>query len=454
MRQAGRGNDAVQALRKYTAADPQNLPLLAVLAAELARDPATQPQADELFAQLDSATNDPKVLRVVVRSHVERGRPVKVIADLDQAYQAIKGDDPKQAEARAFAAEKARAIAELLRAEPDWAAAVLRAASEDLRAGVRRAHQTWHILGVLAARHNKLDLAVDQFKQAVRNARKETEADAYAGLIDVLWRKRTPLEVARECRAGLQSAEYTAAVFFNFHLALALAELGEGDEAVAAADKAILQAAESDRLTVRLRKAVVLKVLGRNEDAIALCKKLIDEFDGAADQLRVRYVLAGAYWAARKFTEGEAELLAILDADPYHAAACNDLGYHLADQGRNLDEAERLVRHAIAVDRAGRRKSGDPEPENAAYLDSLAWVLFRKGKLPEARDLLVKVAEMPEGAGDAVVWDHLGDVYFRLGEKAKAKAAWDQAHGLYLTDPRGKRDGLLDEVKRKLKLVP
>jgi hypothetical protein len=45
-------------------------------------------------------------------------------------------------------------------------------------------------------------------------------------------------------------------------------------------------------------------------------------------------------------------------------------------------------------------------------------------------------------------------VRFRLGEKAKAKIAWDLAVDRYAVDARGKRDGRLDEVRRKLKLVP
>jgi Flp pilus assembly protein TadD len=148
----------------------------------------------------------------------------------------------------------------------------------------------------------------------------------------------------------------------------------------------------------------------------------------------------------------------MLEDDPDSAAACNDLGYHLADQGRNLAEAERLIRHAIAVDRIERRKSGSAEGENAAYIDSLGWVLFRQGKLTDAKAQLEKAAALASGSVDPTVWDHLGDVLFRLGEKAKAKAAWEKARELYDADgrisSRGRRDGRLDEVKRKLQRVP
>ena len=145
-------------------------------------------------------------------------------------------------------------------------------------------------------------------------------------------------------------------------------------------------------------------------------------------------------------------VLDLEDADD--AGACNDLGYHLADQGRNLDEAERLVRHALMLDRIERRKSGSPEPESAAYRDSLGWVLFRRGKLPEARAELEAALALPEGASDPVAWDHLGDVLFRSGDKAGAREKWAKARALYEADARlssqGRRDGRLDEVKRKL----
>src|SRR5205823_7522914 len=112
----------------------------------------------------------------------------------------------------------------------------------------------------------------------------------------------------------------------------------------------------------------------------------------------------------------------------------NALGYHLADQGRKLDEAERLVRRALELDRVEKRQKKEmlaAEEENAAFLDSLGWVLFRKGRLTEARDWLKKSCALPDGAGDPAVWDHLGDVYARLGSTSEAKAAWEKARSWY-----------------------
>ena len=452
-RAVGREGDVVATLEAHLSNDSRNVPLRAVLALEQTRDPATRKTGDDTFAGLLGVHKDAKILRLALKSCVETGRPARAIDFLDSAYSVLKTDDVKPDTLRTFAGDKARGLLEILFAEREWAAAVLRAGEDDLKAGRARTHQTWYALGVLAARYKKLDNAAVQYEQAIRTAPPNAQADAYTQLINVLRRNHKPAQLAAVCREGLRNTMLFPA-FFNYHLALALADLGEADEAIATADKAIAQAGAADRLAIRSQKVYVLHRLEKWDDATALCKKLFAEFDESADRLRIRYLLATSHWGAKRYAESEAELRAILDADPDHTGACNDLGYHLAEQGRNLDEAERLVRRALAIDRMDRRRSGDPETESASYLDSLAWVLFRREKLAEARDLLVKASSMPDAATSGVVFDHLGDVQFRLGEKEKARAAWQEAEKLLAADSRGKRDGRLDDVRRKLKRFP
>ncbi len=466
---SGRGDEAVTTLQQYADRDKLNRPLAAVLAAEMARDPNTRRAGDELFATLTSVTHERAVIAVAVKSHLETRRPIEIIKDLDRAFATLKEKDkdkekdkpetPETAAAREFAGAKARAYADALEKEADGVDALLRAAGDDLKAGQKRAHGTYYFLGSLAFRHRKLELAQLQLEQAVRLAPRDSQTDAYSALFQVLWLANKPGEIEKLCREALGTEEvFRADVFFNFHRARALAELGKGDDALVAADKAVQQAGDGDRLTVRLRRHLVLCILGKWDDAIEYGKKLTDQFDTPADRTRVRQAQASAYWGAKKLTDAEAQLRAILDDDPDNATASNDLGYHLADQGRNLEEAERLIRHAIATDRIDRRKAGSAEPESAAYRDSLGWVLFRRGEFAAAKVELEKAAALPSGEADPVVWDHLGDVQFRLGDKAKAKAMWEKAKELYEADARassrGRRDGRLDEVKRKLVRVP
>ncbi len=51
-----------------------------------------------------------------------------------------------------------------------------------------------------------------------------------------------------------------------------------------------------------------------------------------------------------------------------------------------------------------------------------------------------------------MVWDHLGDVCFRLGLKGKSGEAWRKALGLYEAGRR-RPDEHYQEIKDKLRLL-
>ena len=121
---------------------------------------------------------------------------------------------------------------------------------------------------------------------------------------------------------------------------------------------------------------------------LAYCRERLGDVDGAV--LAVRDVLAH---------------------EPDNSSALNTLGYLFADHGRNLAEAEDLVRRALAQ-----------EPDNGAYLDSMGWVYYRLGRLAEARRDLERAVELTNG--DPVVSEHLGDVYKDLNLIDLARAQY------------------------------
>jgi len=51
-----------------------------------------------------------------------------------------------------------------------------------------------------------------------------------------------------------------------------------------------------------------------------------------------------------------------------------------------------------------------------------------------------------------VIWDHLGDVYFRMQEIEQARTAWQKSQTLYETGKR-KTDEHYKELKHKLQLL-
>ena len=110
--------------------------------------------------------------------------------------------------------------------------------------------------------------------------------------------------------------------------------------------------------------------------------------------------------------------------DPANSAeACNYLGYMWADHNMNLDEAETMIKRALEI-----------EPNNASYLDSLGWVEFRKGMFDQALGNLLSAAKTADH-DDPVIFEHIGDAYFKLNRLSEALESWQKALAL---DPNNK----------------
>jgi tetratricopeptide (TPR) repeat protein len=114
--------------------------------------------------------------------------------------------------------------------------------------------------------------------------------------------------------------------------------------------------------------------------------------------------------------------------DPNFADALNYLGYMDAEDGTNLEEAKALIERALALD-----------PENGAYVDSLGWVSYQLSEWDEAIRLLERASQLLDS--DPIIFDHLGDAYFKRGDVEHAEAAWQKALEL---------DPTLEAVQRKL----
>lgn len=131
------------------------------------------------------------------------------------------------------------------------------------------------------------------------------------------------------------------------------------------------------------------------------------------------YLFAGA--AGREPESGNLLELAI-EFDPSHPWAANDLGYKLAEEGRDLDRAERLLVTAA-----------EALPESGSVIDSLGWLRYKRGVLEDDGDtegavtLLSRASEQADGATNATIFLHLGDALWRVGKPKQARAAWAQA---------------------------
>jgi tetratricopeptide (TPR) repeat protein len=332
---------------------------------------------------------------------------------------------------------------------------LLQVALADLGRDRERERSTWFLLASLADRSRQLELAEKLYRACLNNPPPNNEPFVYSGLVHVLMLQRKYADVVVLCEdvlARRRPPRKTPARYFEGRLAAALSELGEYDRALVHADKAAKGTNDDDKVQYQRYKAQILAAAGRFDEAIRTCEDTLNEFTRLNQVLDVRQALSTVYSLKGDHAKSEEQLRLILEMDPDQALASNNLGYQMADRNVNLDEAERLIRRAIDLDRTAR-KQVDDDGDNAAYLDSLGWVLFRKGKLPEAREWLEKAAALPDGESDPAVWDHLGDVLARLDQPGKAKEAWQKAVKLYDTGGRRKSDPRKAEVEKKLKTV-
>ncbi|MBN2578700.1 MAG: tetratricopeptide repeat protein [Pirellulales bacterium] len=165
----------------------------------------------------------------------------------------------------------------------------------------------------------------------------------------------------------------------------------------------------------------------RYNEALRTYRNVIEKFDPdyRSDRLReelkgVRLEAANVAALAGRSAEAEEWLEQVLDEFPGDPGASNDLGYLWAEQGRHLHRALRMTRAAAAA-----------EPENAAFRDSLGWVLYLRGNTAEAIAELEKAAA---GQPDGEILDHLGDAYSRAGRLDDARRAWQKAVKAYRQD--------------------
>ncbi|MCY1504819.1 Beta-barrel assembly-enhancing protease [compost metagenome] len=131
------------------------------------------------------------------------------------------------------------------------------------------------------------------------------------------------------------------------------------------------------------------------------------------DDLNLLYTRAMLAEKRNDLAQLEKDLRFIIEREPENAMALNALGYTLADRTTRYDEAKKLVEQAHKLN-----------PDDPAILDSLGWVNYRMGNLPEAERLLrLALQEFP----DHEVAAHLGEVLWAQGKQVEARKVWAEA---------------------------
>ncbi|MEJ2530921.1 MAG: tetratricopeptide repeat protein [Halioglobus sp.] len=157
-------------------------------------------------------------------------------------------------------------------------------------------------------------------------------------------------------------------------------------------------------------EAELLREAGALEASMAVLNAALSEMPESAS---LRYARSMLGEQQNDLALMERDLRAIIARDPDNATALNALGYSLANRTDRYGEAYQLISRALAL-----------SPDEPAILDSMGWVLYRKGRYEEALDYLTRAyAAFP----DPEVAAHLGEVLWVSGKTGAASTVWQGA---------------------------
>lgn len=214
----------------------------------------------------------------------------------------------------------------------------------------------------------------------------------------------------------------------------AITKTGDFKQAIKLVDNLIKA---QDHWMEKQLKGWVLREAGQDEEAAKVYEEVIagvakdkDLDPKEREQYLDRYnlTLSNLYVDMKKIDKATGILQELLKRKPDNPGLNNDLGYIWADHDMNLDEAEKLIRKALDLDKKRRKSAGVPpelDRDNGAYLDSLAWVLYKKKQYKEAKEVLLKAVE-DKDSQHIEIYDHLGDVYIALDQPDEAVKAWQK----------------------------
>ena len=104
----------------------------------------------------------------------------------------------------------------------------------------------------------------------------------------------------------------------------------------------------------------------------------------------------------------------LIDTHPEDPVSLNNFAYSLATREKELDFALEMVNKALKL-----------VPNNASYLDTKGWILYKQKKYPEAEEYLNKAYKV---IGDnAEILEHLGDIMLKQNKLEEAQEYYRKA---------------------------
>jgi tetratricopeptide (TPR) repeat protein len=136
---------------------------------------------------------------------------------------------------------------------------------------------------------------------------------------------------------------------------------------------------------------------------------------GGNNRLLIQFhaLLADSYNEVKQYSKSDEAYEQALKLDSNNTHVLNNYSYFLSLRNENLSKALSMTERLITI-----------APDNVAYLDTYAWVLYKLNRFEESRIFLEKALKNTE---DGTIIEHYGDVLYKLGLIDQAVEQWKKA---------------------------
>lgn len=254
------------------------------------------------------------------------------------------------------------------------------------------------LMAIINFRQGYLDAAWDDFQDLLGTGDYDMDALYYlARIADYRGETDRAIRLYSEVRYGSN-----AAISQGRAAALIAFEEDDSEGALQHLDQ-FAQASPSHAVDMLLAKAQLLASLDRDDESLDAYDKFIDYRPDS-----VTGVLGRAELLLQMGRLGDAlnAYAGAVKRWPDNALTLNAYGYTLADRTDQFRKAEKLIRKALQY-----------EPDNAAIIDSLGWVLFKQGDYDAA---LSELQRAYEGLEDPEVAAHIIETLVAMGRTDEA----------------------------------
>ena len=107
-----------------------------------------------------------------------------------------------------------------------------------------------------------------------------------------------------------------------------------------------------------------------------------------------------------------------LKIDENNVVVLNNYSYYLSLENKDLDKAEKMISKCIEL-----------ESGNSTYLDTYAWVLFKRGRFFEAKYIIERAIDNG-GNQSVVIVEHYGDILYMNNNIDDALIQWNKSKAL------------------------